>query len=133
MKTKNKAARPRASKGAIVVIEDNGATLDFLKEALIHLGYTPLLAEEGGKGVELCRREDVRLVLTDYYLPLMSGVEVAQKVKALPHPLPVVLTSASYNEPERDLFDKGVDYFLNKPFGLKDLELILEEALHSKA
>jgi CheY-like chemotaxis protein len=120
------------SKGTIVVIDDHHSTLDFLEEALTRLGYTPLLAERGAEGVELCRLNDVQLVLTDYFMPEMSGLEVAEKIKALPHPLPVILTSASHQKAHADLYRKGVDYFLNKPFRLEDLESTIEEALHQK-
>jgi CheY-like chemotaxis protein len=120
------------SKGTIVVIDDHDPTLDFLKEALTRLGYKPLLAEGGAEGLELCRSNDVHLVLTDYLMPEMSGLEVAEKIKALPHPLPVILTSASHQSANSDLYRKGVDYFLNKPFRLEDLESTIEEALQQK-
>jgi CheY-like chemotaxis protein len=120
------------SKGKIVVIDDHDSTLHFLKEALIRLGYTPLLANGGMEGLELCRKNEVMLVLTDYIMPHMSGLEVAQKIKALPRPLPVVLTSASFKDMETDLCRRGVDYFLSKPFRLEELESLLEEILHRK-
>lgn len=120
------------SKGTIVVIDDHDSTLDLMREVLTRLGYTPLLAERGAEGLELCRSNDVDLVLTDYLMPEMSGLEVAEKIKALPNPLPVILTSASYQNLDDDLHLKGVDYFLNKPFRLEDLESIIDEALHPK-
>lgn len=120
------------SKGTIVVIDDHDSTLDLMKEALTRLGYTPLLAEGGEEGLALCRSNDVHLVLTDYLMPEMSGLEVAEKIKALPHPLPVILTSASYRNLDGDLHLKGVDYFLNKPFRLEDLESIIDAALQHK-
>jgi CheY-like chemotaxis protein len=120
------------SKGTIVVIDDHDSTLDLMKEALTRLGYTPLLAEGGEEGLALCRSNDIDLVLTDYLMPEMSGLEVAERVKALPHPVPVILTSASYQNLDADLHLKGVDYFLNKPFRLEDLESIVAAALHQK-
>lgn len=124
--------RKADSKGTIVVIDDHNSTLDLMKEALTRLGYTPLLAEGGEEGLELCRLNDVHLVLTDYLMPEMSGLEVAERIKALPQPLPVILTSASYQSLDADLHQRGVDYFLNKPFRLEDLESIIDEALHQK-
>jgi len=120
------------SKGTILVIDDHDSTLDLMKEALTRLGYTPLLADGGEEGLELCRSNDVHLVLTDYLMPEMSGLEVAEKIKALPHPLPVILTSASYQCMDDRLHLKGVDYFLNKPFRLEDLESVIDAALHRK-
>lgn len=126
------SSKASISRGTILVIDDHDSTLDLMKEALTRLGYTPILAEGGEEGLELCRSNDVHLVLTDYLMPEMSGLEVAEKVKALPHPLPVILTSASYQNLNADLHQKGVDYFLNKPFRLEDLESIIDAALHRK-
>lgn len=118
-----------ASKGTVVVIDDHDATLHFFEEALSYLGYTPLVAKGGAKGIELCQTNEVDLVLTDYYMPKMSGIEVAEKLKALPDSPPVVLTSASYRHSFQDFSEKGIDYFLGKPFELKELELILNDVL----
>lgn len=117
------------SKGKIVVIDDHDSTLDFLGEALTCLGYTPLLADEGEKGLELCRENDVQVVLVDYVMPRMSGLEVAEQIKALPKRLPVILTSASYVDATQDIESKRIDYFLNKPFRLAELDSLLQEAL----
>ena len=121
------------SKGKIVVIDDHESTLDFIGEALTCMGYTPLLAEEGGKGLVLCQEEDVQLVLVDYVMPHMSGLEVADKIKAASQKLPVILTSASYIDATSDIEAKRVDYFLNKPFRLAELALIIQTALHKKS
>src|SRR5579884_2614470 len=125
--------KPRsASKGKVLVIDDHESTLDFMGEALTCMGYTPLLAEEGIKGLALCREEDVQVVLVDYVMPHMSGLEVAEKIKSLSKKLPVILTSASYSEAAGDIQAKRVDYFLNKPFRLAELESVIQTALHQR-
>lgn len=118
------------SKGKILVIDDHESTLDFMGEALTCMGYTPILAEEGVKGLALCQEEDVQVVLVDYVMPQMTGLEVAAKIKALFKKLPVILTSASYMDATGDIEAKRVDYFLNKPFRLAELESTIERALH---
>lgn len=117
------------SKGKILVIDDHESTLDFIGEALTCMGYTPLLAEEGTKGLALCQQEDIQAVLVDYVMPQMSGLEVAEKIKASSRKLPVILTSASYIDAMSDIDSKKVDYFLNKPFRLAELESVIEAAL----
>ncbi|MBI3803464.1 MAG: response regulator [Nitrospirae bacterium] len=124
---------PVATKGRIVVIDDHDSTLDFFGEALTCLGYTPLLAQDGPKGLELCRENEVQAVLVDYVMPEMSGLEVADRVKAFSKPLTVILTSASYQDAAQDIESKRIDYFLNKPFRMAELESILEEALGQEA
>lgn len=124
---------PRSlSKGKILVIDDHESTLDFMGEALTCMGYTPLLAVEGIKGLALCREEDVQVVLVDYVMPHMTGLEVADKIKALSKELPVILTSASYIDAASDIEAKRVDYFLNKPFRLAELESAIQTALDQK-
>lgn len=117
------------TKGKILVIDDHESTLDFIGEALTCMGYTPLLAEGGSEGLALCREEDVQAVLVDYIMPHMSGLEVAEKIKASSQELPVILTSASYIDATTDIESKKVDYFLNKPFRLAELESVIQAAL----
>lgn len=117
------------SKGKILVIDDHESTLDFIGEALTCMGYTPLLAEGGSEGLALCQKENVQAVLVDYIMPFMSGLEVAEKIKARSRKLPVILTSASYIDATNDIKLKRVDYFLNKPFRLAELESVIQAAL----
>lgn len=121
------------SKGKILVIDDHESTLDFIGEALTCMGYTPILAEGGTEGLALCEEEDVQAVLVDYIMPQMSGLEVAEKIKASCRKLPVILTSASYLDATKDIESKKVDYFLNKPFRLAELESVIQAALTQRA
>lgn len=122
--------KPRSlSKGKILVIDDHESTLDFIGQALTCMGYTPLLAEGGTQGLALCQEEDVQAVLVDYLMPQMSGLEVAEKIKASSQKLPVILTSASYIDATDDIEAKKVDFFLNKPFRLAELESVIQAAL----
>lgn len=120
------------TRGKILVIDDHESTLDFIGEALTCMGYTPLLAEGGDEGLALCREKDIQAVLVDYIMPHMSGLEVAERIKASSHQLPVILTSASYIDATDDIEAKRVDYFLNKPFRLSELESVIEAALSRK-
>ena len=120
------------SKAKVLVIDDHESTLDFMGQALTCMGYTPLLAEGGTKGLALCQEEDVQVVVVDYIMPHMSGLEVAERIKAFSKKLPVILTSASYIDAAGDIEAKRVDYFLNKPFRLAELESIIQTALDQK-
>jgi CheY-like chemotaxis protein len=120
------------SKGKILVIDDHESTLDFIGEALTCMGYTPLLAEGGTEGLALSQEEDVQAVLVDYLMPNMSGLEVAEKIKARSQELPVILTSASYIDATKDIQSKKVDYFLNKPFRLVELESVIQAAISQR-
>ncbi|MDC4226725.1 MAG: response regulator [Candidatus Manganitrophus sp.] len=90
------------------------------------------MAEGGDEGLALCREKDIQAVLVDYIMPHMSGLEVAERIKASSRQLPVILTSASYIDATDDIEAKRVDYFLNKPFRLAELESVIEAALSRK-
>lgn len=112
--------------GTILIVEDDPHFGQQLVDLFEYLGY-PLRLETTGPGaVAACRRDDVALLLTDLMLPLMSGVEVVRKVRAIPgrQELPVLMMSAVYKNPklfERELRELGVLEFLAKPFSLVDL------------
>lgn len=120
------------SRGKILVIDDHESTLDFIGEALTCMGYTPLLAEGGTQGLALCQEEDVQAVLVDYVMPHMTGLEVAERIKASSRKLPIILTSASSIDATSDIESKKVDYFINKPFRLAELESVIQAALTQK-
>lgn len=74
------------------------------------------VASNGKEGLEIYRREQPDIVITDVSMPLMGGIEMAEIIKADNYDTPVILTTA-YNEP--DFFIKsieiGIDKYVVKP------------------
>ena len=107
----------------ILVIDDEQAILDLLREMLQDEGYTVLVAENGQRGIEQTLDAQPDLILTDLMMPVMDGHTLSRRLRAEPRTaqIPLILISAAYRPHDDDLFDA----VLAKPFNIADLlELI---------
>ncbi len=80
--------------GRVLIIDDNVALAENLREILEDEGADVLVAADGPSGIELLVREGACVVLTDMRLPGMNGLEVLQAVRRLRPDVPVVVISA---------------------------------------
>ena len=104
----------------ILIVDDSPAVTDILSQLCEFLGHDVLCAEDGRQGLAVIRSgTHIDLVFTDYNMPIMDGVEMARRIKAVHPTLPVVLITGSAgvtdSGPELEVFDAVVQ----KPFELK--------------
>jgi two-component system cell cycle response regulator len=69
-------------KARILVIEDNAANMELMTDLLQAFSHVTLKARDGKEGLEAARREQPDLIICDLQLPLMSGYQIAQALKA---------------------------------------------------
>lgn len=102
----------------ILVVDDLPANLGLLFDALTHAGHRVLVAESGESALAQLQHETPDLVLLDYMLPGMDGMEVCKRIKARPEcvDLPVLFLTAvnELDEKVRALDAGAVDY-VTKP------------------
>ena len=91
----------------VLCIDDNDDMLDCEKAFLENFGYGVLTAPSGGKGLE-----SVDVVIVDYFMPEMSGHEVAIEMSRLRPQAPIIMLSGAGDVPEQAL--KCVDAFVAK-------------------
>ncbi|GGJ89309.1 response regulator [Pseudomonas matsuisoli] len=111
----------------ILIVDDEYLIADILGYALEDEGYMVAKASNGRKGLEVLDRERPELVITDFMMPVMDGLEFARAIRARPQlaNLPIILMSgaqAHVGRAQPGLFSQVFD----KPF---DLSSILE-AVH---
>lgn len=103
----------------ILVADDNPLYRAMLESNVETWGHEPVLAESGTEAWELLQREDApRLVILDWQMPGMDGIDVCRKVKRNPnHPFTyvVMLTSRDAQEDMVAGLDAGADDYLTKP------------------
>ena len=107
---------------AIVIVEDDATIAEFMKEALsTENGYTVATVGDGAEALDLMAQVTTDLVILDYGLPGLSGIDVYDHLRArLDRTMPAVLfVSASL--PHDELAARGVTDFLAKPFELDAL------------
>ena len=115
----------------VLLVEDEAAVREGLKESLAMLGYTVTAAPSAEKAEELFTRREVAVVLTDLMLPGFNGAELARRLRARRPGLPVIVMSG-YAEDEalRGLAAESV-WYLQKPFDMDTLAKALRGALAS--
>jgi CheY-like chemotaxis protein len=117
---------------AIVLVDDEPDVLTILHRLLRDLAEDHALTgvSNGQAALEMIALFQVRLLITDYNMLGMDGLQLIQSVKqASPQTRTVLITAYDSPELQRRVRAAHVDYYLAKPFALERLERIVREAL----
>jgi two-component system, response regulator, stage 0 sporulation protein F len=123
---------PTGATPAIMLVDDEPAILRLLQLIINSLdtGYTLLLCTDGDVALEQARQQPTPLIITDYNLPGMNGLQLSAAVKAHAPATRVVLISGYVSSDlERRARERGVDYIVRKPFQVDSLIEIVQAAL----
>jgi PAS domain S-box-containing protein len=116
----------------ILYVDDEAALLDVGRRRLERMGYRVQTASNGAAALELLRSDPrgFDLVITDFSMPGMSGIELAEAMHALRADLPVVLLSGYVPDGEETrMRDAGITIVLQKPALQEELARACREAL----
>ncbi len=114
----------RASNGEILVVEDNPSSLKMLSDLLTNAGYKVRPASDGELGLRSVRAKKPDLILLDFRLPKMDGVEVCRLLKDNPQTcdIPVIFISAlGDSELKVKALDAGAIDFVTKPIDTSEV------------
>ncbi|HEY9832046.1 MAG TPA: SpoIIE family protein phosphatase [Stenomitos sp.] len=109
----------------ILIIDDDPAIQILLKRTLHNQGYEVSVASNGEDGLVLARKIRPGLVLCDWNMPRMNGLQVCRQVKATPElstTIFILLTSRNALEDRVEGLDAGADDFLTKPVEMAELK-----------
>jgi PAS domain S-box-containing protein len=116
---------------AILVVDDDPLVLMGTLAMLEDLGATPLEALSGSQALELIRSGSrVDILVTDYAMPRMNGLELAREARGLRPGLPIVLASGYAEHMEAGAVDV---VRLAKPFQQSALQMAIDEAASRRA
>lgn len=105
----------------ILIIEDDEAILKFLRRGLAYEGYQVDIAPDGETGLSVARDQPPDLVILDWMLPGLDGLEVCRRLRS-GGPLPILMLTAKDNVSDRvEGLDAGADDYMVKPFSLDEL------------
>jgi DNA-binding response OmpR family regulator len=106
----------------LLVVEDERKLAELLKGMLEDENHAVDLAFDGEEALDYLRAGDYDLVILDVMLPKLSGLEVAQRMRAKKTRTPVLmLTARSAVEDRVEGLDAGADDYLTKPFAFAEL------------
>jgi len=114
----------------VLVVDDDPVSRKLLRTYLEKWGYQVTQAEDGAAGWSLFQTDDFPLVIADWMMPEMDGVELVRRIRAHERPgfvYCILLTARSHKEDLVEGMDAGADDFLSKPFDRDELRVRLRE------
>ncbi|MDD4953512.1 MAG: response regulator [Candidatus Omnitrophica bacterium] len=114
----------------ILVADDDAEIQDIVRTILTREGYEVVSARDGKEAIELAKTTMPDLVILDYLMPFLNGVEVCKKLKEddLTKSIPIVMITAYPQEKENGLSAGAMDFF-TKPIEKVDLLLRVKSIL----
>ena len=105
----------------ILLVEDERDLAQVVRRELAAAGYETLYAADGIEALELHAREQVDLIILDWMLPLLNGLDVLRRLRRNSS-TPVLMLTARSEEADRVIgLEVGADDYLTKPFSMREL------------
>jgi two-component system, NtrC family, response regulator AtoC len=121
---------PHTTVASILVVDDEALVRWSLKQRLARDGHT--IAEAGTAAEALDRSSDADLVLLDFRLPDGDGLSVLRKIKERqPDTLVILMTAYSTIENAVEAIKLGAFHYINKPFNVDEVALLVDKALET--
>ena len=116
----------------ILVADDESHILSVVSLKLRNAGFNVICAHDGQEAYEMAISEKPDLLITDYHMPGLNGLEVCQKLREDPtfKTLPAIMLSArGYHLTESELQQSGISQMISKPFSPRQLLSTVNEVL----
>jgi DNA-binding NtrC family response regulator len=118
----------------ILVVDDEQGMRQLLTLVFGRAGHKVRAAENGRRALELLREQAADLIVSDVRMPDMDGIGLLREARSLfPEVAVVMMTAFATVETAREAFKLGADDFIQKPFDVDELKLIVEKALERLA
>lgn len=118
----------------ILIIDDEPGIVQFLKNGLEANMYSVETAADGERGAFLGRTGNYDLIILDYNLPKLNGAEVLSEIRREKKHIPVLMiTVKSELKDKTEIFSRGADDYLTKPFLFEELLLRIRALLKRPA
>ncbi len=114
-----------------LVVDDEPSILKLLFEILSkRLGYETETAGTGEEAIDKLSHRDFDVILLDIRMPMLNGKDLLELLKTMDEDLPsrvIFCTGDSFNSETQVFLEQHKNLCLSKPFGLHDVELVLDE------
>jgi two-component system, OmpR family, response regulator ArlR len=106
----------------ILIVEDEVGIADFLKQGLEEEGYTVLVAYDGETGLALALQQKVNVILLDWMLPKMHGIDICKAIRKANIQTPILFLTARDTVQETiEGLKAGANDYIKKPFSFDEL------------
>ena len=114
----------------ILIADDESHIRSVVSLKLRNAGYRVISASDGQEALEMAAQANPCLLITDYHMPLLSGVELCQRLRAQNATIPaILLTARGYDLEPQDTRQNGILRMLSKPFSPRQLLATVEDLL----
>lgn len=134
--TSQRTRRLSLSTPRLLVIEDEPSQVELLRYNLTKQGFDVRIAMDGDEGVEAAREDPPDLILLDWMLPNLSGIEVCRQLRRdrATREVPIIMLTARSEERDKVRgLDVGADDYVTKPYSVKELIARVRAALRRPA
>ncbi len=107
----------------ILIVEDNEKNRKLVRDILQFKGYQLLESETAEEGIQLARDNKPALILMDFHLPGMNGIDAFKVLRADPltSSIPILaVTASAMTEDRKKIMDAGFDGLQTKPINVKE-------------
>lgn len=108
----------------ILIVDDDPIVVEILKAAFESLGYNIITAQNGQEALELCINNLPSLIISDWQMPILNGIDLFFHVKntpALQHIPFVFITILDDDETKITLLENGLEDYWDKPLNIKEI------------
>jgi len=113
----------------LLIVDDEQKVLDFVKPFLEEEGYTVWTARNGHEALRIASERHPSLVVLDWMMPHMSGIEVCTALRKSSHVGIIMLTARTEESDTLVGLEVGADDYMTKPFSLRELAARIRSVL----
>jgi two-component system cell cycle response regulator DivK len=120
----------------VLIVEDNENSRKLVRDVLHFKGYRTVEADTGEEGVTLAAQHNPDLILMDYQLPGIDGIEAFRRIRGHPptaHIPIIAITSSAMPEEAKRMKEAGFDRFQTKPINVRDFVQVVADVLAARA
>lgn len=122
MSTKLNSPNGSDKKTRILIVEDEPAMVQGLRDNFEYEGYEVISAEDGAAGLARALSDEPDLVVLDVMMPKLSGLDVCKQLKAKKPAVPIIMLTARGQEIDKVVgLELGADDYVTKPFSIREL------------
>ncbi len=125
---------PETPRALILVVDDDFAMGEYLREELVHEGFSVELAQGGRAGLERVKQGGIDLVVSDVKMPDLDGLDLLREIREV-SPAPYVITITAFGSIDTAIraVKLGAYDYITKPFEIEQLVLVIRKALGERA
>jgi DNA-binding NtrC family response regulator len=121
-------------KPSILIVDDDGVMQETLSDVLKKRGHEIFSVGSGNEALSMIKKNIIDLILLDMKLPDIDGLEVLKKIKEFDTEILVIMMTAfSDVQTAVSAMKSGAYDYINKPFELDELKLLIEKGLETKS